>query len=159
MSKKPIATIQLNHGEVAFYDPITGIHLMLSKPRDTVYSDMNTSGIRNSIRSGRLIVLSGSIDPTPEEVAIDKLFNNKPAEKEEPAKEQTVIVEPELKATETSEKVTEQVNETSTEDNGTISETKAEAEVVPEPDQVAENGEVSVAPKRRTKKAAEKGSE
>ena len=62
--RKVIAEIKLAPGQVGFYDPLTNIHLTITYPFGTVYSGMNTTNLLRSVKSKRLVLLSGSLSPT-----------------------------------------------------------------------------------------------
>lgn len=62
--RKVIAEIKLAPGQVGFYDPLTNIHLTITHPFGKVYSGMNTTNLARSVKSKRLILLSGSLTPT-----------------------------------------------------------------------------------------------
>lgn len=60
--KKVIATIRLGHNQVGFYDKYTGIYLTQMKPTAEIFAGMNTTQIRKSLASKRIILVSGSLD-------------------------------------------------------------------------------------------------
>lgn len=70
---KMIAQIKLAPGEVGFYDPLTLIYLTSVSPYRNIYSHMNIKTIRNAIKSGRLLLISGSLEP---EISIMKPTRN-----------------------------------------------------------------------------------
>ena len=61
MAREIIAEIRLAPGEVGYYDDYSRIYLSTAKPSAYIYSGMNTTQIRRSIRSGRLRLISGSL--------------------------------------------------------------------------------------------------
>lgn len=61
MAREIIAEIRLAPGEVGYYDDYSRIYLSTAKPSAYIYSGMNTTQIRRSIRSGRLRLVSGSL--------------------------------------------------------------------------------------------------
>lgn len=134
-----IAEIRLAPGEVGYYDDYSRIYLNASRPTAKIYAGMNTVQIRKSIRSGRLRLISGSLNPSAAPI------------KEEPKTVVTQsVVEPkvEIKNEEKTEtkpiEIVETVEEIPT-------ETPAEEPVVEEPvDEVSE--EQTVKPKRRSRK-------
>lgn len=67
-----IAEIRLAPGQVGFYDELTNIHLTLSRPFATVYQGMNTSRLQQSVNSGRLILVQGSLKPEPISLAAEE---------------------------------------------------------------------------------------
>ena len=65
-----IATIKLALGEVGFYDPLSGIHLSIGNPIAYVRAGVNTSRLQSSVRSGRLVLVEGSLgNPPPEPIS------------------------------------------------------------------------------------------
>jgi len=58
-----VIIVRLARGEVAFYDPATKIHLTIGSPTATVGKGQNLAGIRRSVRSRRLTLVAGSLDP------------------------------------------------------------------------------------------------
>ena len=58
-----IAEIRLAPGEVGYYDDYSRIYLNSARPTAKIYAGMNTTQIRRSIRSGRLRLISGSLNP------------------------------------------------------------------------------------------------
>ena len=65
-----IATIKLALGEVGFYDPLSGIHLSIGNPVAYIRAGVNTSQLQASVRSGRLILVEGSLgNPPPEPIS------------------------------------------------------------------------------------------
>lgn len=59
--KEKIAEIKLSPGQVGFYDELTNIHLTIASPFGQVYRGMNTSRIKASVASKKLILLSGTL--------------------------------------------------------------------------------------------------
>lgn len=60
---KNMAVVRLARGEVAFFDPLTRAHLNIANPQAIIAAGMNTENIKTSVRSGRLILVSGSLEP------------------------------------------------------------------------------------------------
>ena len=60
--KEKIAEIKLSPGQVGFYDELTNIHLTIASPFGQVYRGMNTSRIKASVASKKLILLSGTLN-------------------------------------------------------------------------------------------------
>ena len=125
--RKIIAKIGLTRGQVGFYDPLTNIHLTITKPFADIYQGMNTSRIRASIKSGRLKLVSGCLDPielkedntTQPKATTDKKVETKQKAKEE-VKQEKVIEETPV-TTEVKEEVVEEIKQ----------EVKEETEVKP----------------------------
>lgn len=100
-----IATIKLALGEVGFYDPLSGIHLSIGNPVAYVRAGVNTSQLQSSVRSGRLILVEGSLgNPPPEPISFAPRIAAEP--REIPGEEQTVA-EPVVEETKPGETVPE----------------------------------------------------
>lgn len=56
-----IATIKLAPGVVGIFDPLTRIHLMISKPTAIVYSGMNTKNIAYWVKTKKVSLISGTL--------------------------------------------------------------------------------------------------
>ena len=121
--RKIIAKIGLTRGQVGFYDPLTNIHLTITKPFADIYQGMNTSRIRASIKSGRLKLVSGCLDPIElkeDNTTQPKATTDKKVEIKQEVKEAKVIEETPV-ITEVKEEVVEEVKQ----------EVKEETEVKP----------------------------
>lgn len=102
-----IATIKLALGEVGFYDPLSGIHLSIGNPVAYVRAGVNTSQLQSSVRSGRLILVEGSLgNPPPEPINFAPRIAAEP--REIPGEEKPVE---EVKPVETVPEVTEEEKE------------------------------------------------
>ena len=76
-----IATIKLALGEVGFYDPLSGIHLSIGNPVAYVRAGVNTSQLQSSVRSGRLVLVEGSLgNPPPEPISFAPRIAAEPRE-------------------------------------------------------------------------------
>ena len=63
MKERILAIIELAPGSVGWYDPLTGIHLSLTKNRVFLADDINRNkltNIRKAVEEGKLIIVSGS---------------------------------------------------------------------------------------------------
>lgn len=118
--RKVIAKVCLAKGQVGFYDPLTNIHLTMTKPIAEIYQGMNTTRIKASIASKRLQVIEGSLYPVAEEVQENKLVVTDKIEPEvktivEPIQESKEVKSEEVETTElkkTSKKKSKKVEET-----------------------------------------------
>ena len=119
-----IATIRLAPGEVGFYDEYTGIHLTVSKPEAAVFSGMNLAQLRTSVKSGRLLLKSGSLSAPAKPVEM-------PAKPEAEMVEVVPVIEAPAPAP--VEVVVEETAETA-------ETTEEVAEIVAEMDELAEMG-------------------
>lgn len=138
-----IAELRLAPGQVGFYDELTNIHLTLTSPFASVYQGMNTSRLQQSVNSGRLILVSGSLKPAPVRAAEEVVVETKTVKAAETKVQQAKVVEEEAKVEEI--KVEE-----------TVATLSLEAEEVTEETKVVEEEEVE-APKtkKRTSKKKE----
>lgn len=134
-----IATIKLALGEVGFYDPLSGIHLSIGNPVAYVRAGVNTSQLQSSVRSGRLILVEGSLgNPPPEPISFAPRIAAEP--REIPGEEKVAPVEetrpvPEVTEAEKEairaameEKITEESVEEETTEEETIEESSNEPE-------------------------------
>ena len=135
-----IAEICLAPGEVGYYDDYSRIYLNTSRPTAQIYAGTNTTQIRRSIRSGRLRLISGSLNPPQAPVKEEpKKVVPKPVEKPVIKEEEKVEVKP--------VEIVEPIEEVPVE----ILVEEPVEEVVAEPvEEVAE--EQTVKPKRRSRK-------
>jgi hypothetical protein len=130
MEREVIAEIRLAPGQVGYYDDYSRIYLSAAKPLAKIYAGTNTTQIRKSIRSGRLLLVSGSLfgkapvtkeAPQPKPVKKEAVKEIKEEKKpEETIQKQEVIEEPAIVETaveeivipeEVPEKVQEEVQE------------------------------------------------
>lgn len=142
--RKVIAEIKLAPGQVGFYDPLTNIHLTITHPFGTVYSGMNTTNLIRSVKSKRLILLSGSLASSiiiKEAEAQKVVFTAKSSNEAEAAVEVKTKIEPKAKA------VKEEVVETAEVEAVAMTEVAEEAVV----EEVKE--EAPKAKKKSSKKA------
>ena len=143
MSNTIIAQVKLASGEVGYYDDYSRLYLTISNPIGVIYSGMNLTQIKHSVKSGRLKLISGSLygeatKPVKVETPV-KIEPVKPVE--EPKKEEPVVEE--VKPAEEVVEPTPVVEE--------------EVSVLPEVTEKAtetETSEEEVKPKRTRKKAA-----
>lgn len=82
MNRVPIAEIKLAPGEVGYYDDYSRIYLSEANNRAIVYSGVNCTQIKRSIKSGRLILVSGGF--------------NAPVKQEEKVTDNKTVVAPEV---------------------------------------------------------------
>ena len=69
MDPNQIAVVRLARGEVGYYDQYTSLHLTIMNPVGTVGRGQNLTGITRSVKSGRLMLISGSLEPMQTPVA------------------------------------------------------------------------------------------
>lgn len=129
MSNTIIAQVKLASGEVGYYDDYSRLYLTISNPIGVIYSGMNLTQIKHSVKSGRLKLISGSLyGETTKPVKVETPVKTEPVKpveelkKEESVQEEvkpveevaepTPVVEEEVSVTpEVTEKVTENVTE------------------------------------------------
>lgn len=56
-----IAVVTLAPGQVGFYDDLSGIHLSLTNIKASITEGMNTAGLVNAVKAGKITVVSGSL--------------------------------------------------------------------------------------------------
>ena len=125
--RAPIAKIRINAGNPGWYDPLTNIHLTITRPEAYVYEGSNTTNIRRSVSHGLVHILEGSLEeekatrevetkkeavkevrevaPQVEEKT-EEVVTEKVEETEEVAKEEVVEEKPKAKKTTTRKKAT-----------------------------------------------------
>lgn len=59
--RAPIAKIRINAGNPGWYDPLTNIHLTITRPEAFVYEGSNTTNIKRSISHGLVHIIEGSL--------------------------------------------------------------------------------------------------
>ena len=142
MSNTIIAQVKLASGEVGYYDDYSRLYLTISNPIGVIYSGMNLTQIKHSVKSGRLKLISGSLyGEATKPVKVETPVKTEPVKPvEEPKKEESVVEE--VKPTEEVVEPTPVVEE--------------EVSVLPEVTEKAtetETSEEEVKPKRTRKKA------
>lgn len=96
--RAPIAKIRINAGNPGWYDPLTNIHLTITRPEAFVYEGSNTTNIKRSISHGLVHIIEGSLE-------------DKKATREAQAVKEVREVAPQVEV-KTEEVVTEKVEET-----------------------------------------------
>lgn len=142
MSNTIIAQVKLASGEVGYYDDYSRLYLTISNPIGVIYSGMNLTQIKHSVKSGRLKLISGSLyGEATKPVKVETPVKTEPVKPvEEPKKEESVVEE--VKPAEEVVEPTPVVEE--------------EVSVLPEVTEKATETEISeeeVKPKRTRKKA------
>lgn len=142
MSNTIIAQVKLASGEVGYYDDYSRLYLTISNPIGIIYSGMNLTQIKHSVKSGRLKLISGSLyGEATKPVKVETPVKTEPVKPvKEPKKEEPVVEE--VKPAEEVVEPTPVVEE--------------EVSVLPEVTEKAtetETSEEEVKPKRTRKKA------
>lgn len=68
--RAPIAKIKISAGNPGWYDPLTNIHLTITKPFAFVYEGQNTSNIKKAIAHKLVCVIEGDLDVIAKEQPI-----------------------------------------------------------------------------------------
>ena len=66
--RAPIAKIRINAGNPGWYDPLTNIHLTITRPEALVYEGSNTTNIKRAVGFGLVHITEGSLN---EEVKVE----------------------------------------------------------------------------------------
>ena len=66
--RAPIAKIRINAGNPGWYDPLTNIHLTITRPEALVYEGSKTTNIKRAISFGLVHITEGSLN---EEVKVE----------------------------------------------------------------------------------------
>lgn len=95
MSNTIIAQVKLASGEVGYYDDYSRLYLTISNPIGVIYSGMNLTQIKHSVKSGRLKLISGSLyGEATKPVKVEAPVKTEPVKPvEEPKKEEPVVEE------------------------------------------------------------------
>jgi len=142
-----VATIRLAPGEVGFYDEYTRIHLTYAKPEAFVFAGMNVTQIRNSVRSGRLLLKSGTLGAGAKPVPVAT-----PEPEVIPVVEEVVVIPEPIVVP---EPIVEEIIEETPIAEEVIEEIQAEEEVAAEPAEETTAPEIVEKPGKRKKKQAE----
>lgn len=114
MSNTIIAQVKLASGEVGYYDDYSRLYLTISNPIGVIYSGMNLTQIKHSVKSGRLKLISGSLyGEATKPVKVETPVKTEPVKPvEEPKKEEPVVeeVKPVEEVTEPTPVVEEEVS-------------------------------------------------
>ena len=95
MSNTIIAQVKLASGEVGYYDDYSRLYLTISNPIGVIYSGMNLTQIKHSVKSGRLKLISGSLyGEATKPVKVETPVKTEPVKPvEKPKKEEPVVEE------------------------------------------------------------------
>ena len=103
--RAPIAKIRISAGNPGWYDPLTNIHLTITRPEALVYEGQNVSNVKLAVRHKTVYVVDGELEP--------KAIIQEPAVQEEvrevvqPVVEEKVVEE-EVKVEEPQKEVAEE---------------------------------------------------
>ena len=101
--KMPIARIRIAAGNPGWYDPLTNIHLTITRPEAFVYEGQNPTNIKTAIACKLVSLIEGSLDPIKREE--EPIIVSEPVRGQEP-KQEEVVVESVKKETVINEEVT-----------------------------------------------------
>lgn len=114
--RAPIAKIRISAGNPGWYDPLTNIHLTITRPEAYVYEGQNVTNIKNAVAFKLVSVIEGELEArlvetetTPvvqEEVKVEEVIEEvREVVTEEPVVEEKVeeVVEEEVKEVEVKE--------------------------------------------------------
>lgn len=65
--RAPIAKIRISAGNPGWYDPLTNIHLTITRPYAFVYEGQNTSNIKRAVAHKLVCVIEGELDVVAKE--------------------------------------------------------------------------------------------
>lgn len=104
--RMPIARIRIAAGNPGWYDPLTNIHLTITRPEAFVYEGQNPTNIKTAIACKLVSLIEGSLDPIKREE--EPIIVSEPVRGQEP-KQEEVVVESVKKETAIDEVVNEEV--------------------------------------------------
>ena len=104
--RMPIARIRIAAGNPGWYDPLTNIHLTITRPEAFVYEGQNPTNIKTAIACKLVSLIEGSLDPIKREE--EPIIVNEPVRGQEP-KQEEVVVKSIKEETATNEVVNEEV--------------------------------------------------
>lgn len=106
--RAPIAKIKISAGNPGWYDPLTNIHLTITRPSAFVYEGQNVSNVKKAVAHKLVYVVEGDLDVVA---------------KEQPVAEPVREVIKKSTKTEKAEKI-EKVEEVKVEENESVVEEK-----------------------------------
>ena len=104
--RMPIARIRIAAGNPGWYDPLTNIHLTITRPEAFVYEGQNPTNIKTAIACKLVSLIEGSLDPIKREE--EPIIVSEPVRGQEP-KQEEVVVKSIKEETATNEVVNEEV--------------------------------------------------
>ena len=60
--RAPIAKIRISAGNPGWYDPLTNIHLTITRPEAFVYEGQNVTNIKNAVAYKLVSVIEGELE-------------------------------------------------------------------------------------------------
>lgn len=104
-----LGVVRLAPGRAAFYDDLTNIHLMPSKPEANVYAGMNTANLKKGVQYGTIRLVAGTLDVIKTEPANN--FVKPPVAEQAPDKKEEEVKDTVLKTAVKEAEKTEEVKE------------------------------------------------
>ena len=147
--RRPIARIKINAGNPGWYDPLTNIHLTITRPEAIVYEGANTTNIKKGIAYKLVSVVDGDLDVNSASIEPKKVEVEKTVREVVSQPKHTEDVEVQIPVVE-EEKVEE---ETITEP---VEETIEEVEEIVEAEPVVEEKVEEEKPKKKSTKKTTK---
>ena len=86
--RMPIARIRIAAGNPGWYDPLTNIHLTITRPEAFVYEGQNPTNIKTAIACKLVSLIEGSLDPIKREE--EPIIVSEPVRGQEPKQEKIV---------------------------------------------------------------------
>ena len=112
--RAPIAKIRISAGNPGWYDPLTNIHLTITRPDAFVYEGQNVTNIKTAVSFKLVHVIEGELEPIKESpiITTDKVEEEvgeviTEVEETEDKEESQIPAEEEVKEEESVEKVEE----------------------------------------------------
>lgn len=87
--RMPIARIRIAAGNPGWYDPLTNIHLTITRPEAFVYEGQNPTNIKTAIACKLVSLIEGSLDPIKREE--EPIIVSEPVRGQEPKQEEVVV--------------------------------------------------------------------
>ena len=82
--RMPIARIRIAAGNPGWYDPLTNIHLTITRPEAFVYEGQNPTNIKTAIACKLVSLIEGSLDPIKREEEPIIVINKEVTTEKEP---------------------------------------------------------------------------
>ena len=103
--RAPIAKIRISAGNPGWYDPLTNIHLTITRPEALVYEGQNVSNIKLAVRHKTVYVVDGELEPKA--IIQEPVVQEEVREVVQPVVEEKVVEE-EVKVEEPQKEVAEE---------------------------------------------------
>ena len=107
--RAPIAKIRINAGNPGWYDPLTNIHLTITRPEAFVYEGSNTTNIKRSISHGLVHIIEGSLEDEKVNREVQAVKEVREVAPQVEEKTEEVVTEKVEETVEVTEETTEEV--------------------------------------------------